>query len=186
MEDFDEDKYGKETWGEGPWQHEPDNAEWVDPATGLQCLIKRNSQITGALCGYVGVPASSKLYGLDYWGRLNGWRKIARPVATKTKRDSKRRIKARDRHYGLLINGICVHGGLTFGDFWDEGGLWYFGFDCAHYRDYSPAIAATMRSLMPKSHTYSGSDEVYRDFAFVTEQTKALAAQLYQAGQSRG
>ena len=34
-----EDKAG---WGEGPWQDEPDKVVWVDPATGLDCMAKRN------------------------------------------------------------------------------------------------------------------------------------------------
>lgn len=40
-------------WGPGPWDGEPDKMQWTDPATGLDCLIVRNT--LGALCGYVGV-----------------------------------------------------------------------------------------------------------------------------------
>lgn len=45
----------KSEWGEGPWLTEPDKMQWQDEATGLPCLIVRNTRVTGALCGYVGV-----------------------------------------------------------------------------------------------------------------------------------
>ena len=44
----------KSSWGDGPWQSEPDKIQWLDEATGLPCLIVRGP--VGALCGYVGVP----------------------------------------------------------------------------------------------------------------------------------
>jgi len=42
----------KSEWGPGPWQDEPDEARWVDAATGLRCAIVR-SEVTGALAGFV-------------------------------------------------------------------------------------------------------------------------------------
>jgi hypothetical protein len=54
----------KSTWESGPWSTEPDYAVWVDEATGLDCMIKRNG--AGALCGYVGVPEGHKFFEVDY------------------------------------------------------------------------------------------------------------------------
>ena len=52
-------------WGvRGPWDTEPDKAEWVDEATGLNCRVLRNG--AGALCGYVGIPEGHKYYNVDY------------------------------------------------------------------------------------------------------------------------
>lgn len=51
-------------WGKGPWLREPDKAQWIDPATGLQCLIVR--KCLGFLCGYVGIPAKHPYFGRDY------------------------------------------------------------------------------------------------------------------------
>lgn len=48
----------------GPWQDEPDKAQWVDEATNLDCLMVRNPM--GALCGYVGVPREHPWYGKGY------------------------------------------------------------------------------------------------------------------------
>jgi hypothetical protein len=52
----------KSTWGDGPWQTEPDELDWTDAATGLRCRIVRNPHM-GMLCGYVGVPAKHPLFG---------------------------------------------------------------------------------------------------------------------------
>jgi hypothetical protein len=54
----------KTEWGDGPWQHEADKVQWVDGATGLDCLIVRGP--SGALCGYVGVPEGHPLHGKGY------------------------------------------------------------------------------------------------------------------------
>ena len=59
MEIFDKSK-----WGDGPWMSEPDYEKWTDEATGLECLIKRC--MSGALCGYVKIPGSHSMHGVDY------------------------------------------------------------------------------------------------------------------------
>lgn len=60
----------KSAWGPGPWQSEPDKAQWVDEATGLPCLAVRNSG--GAWCGYVGVLPGHPLHGVDYSTEVEG------------------------------------------------------------------------------------------------------------------
>lgn len=54
----------KTTWGDGPWQNEPDKVQWHDDATGLPCIVKR-SHTSGAWCGYVGVSKGHPLFGKD-------------------------------------------------------------------------------------------------------------------------
>jgi hypothetical protein len=49
---------------DGEWQVEPDYRHWIDEETELDCLIVRTQ--LGHLCGYVGVPRTSKFYGVDY------------------------------------------------------------------------------------------------------------------------
>lgn len=56
----------KSDWPAGPWQDEPDKVQWVDEATGYDCLIVRNHG--GALCGYVGVPEGHPYHGVGYSG----------------------------------------------------------------------------------------------------------------------
>ncbi len=52
----------REGWGAGPWQDEPDEIRWTDPATGYRCVIGRSPEL-GSLLGYVGVPSSHPAYG---------------------------------------------------------------------------------------------------------------------------
>lgn len=86
----------KSSWGDGPWQNEPDKVQWLDEATGLDCLIVRNNG--GALCGYVGVPESHPWHGKDY------------SQCTQT--------PACDESYcdHTPEHRLRVHGGITFAD----------------------------------------------------------------------
>lgn len=52
----------KSTWGNGPWQSEPDGVEWHDQVTDYLCMPRR-STIGGAWGGYVGVPMGHLAYG---------------------------------------------------------------------------------------------------------------------------
>lgn len=108
----------KSEWGPGPWQHEPDKAQWTT-ASGLPGLIVRNP--SGALCGYVGVDSGHALFGVAYdedAAILDGAfsRRMEQPVG--------------EHPPLLLLAGLLfgaepkqspetvftVHGGLTFSD----------------------------------------------------------------------
>jgi hypothetical protein len=92
-----------------PWEDEPDNAEWTQEPSGYKCRIKRN-EITGSLCGYVGVPKGHRFWGVNY-----GFN---------------------DELDDISDN---VHGGLTYSAKGDDD-YWYFGFDTAHADDFPPKI----------------------------------------------
>ena len=133
----------------GPWDDEPDKVQWVDEATGLDCLVVRNR--IGALCGYVGLPPEHPWHGMDY--------------------DA---VDAR------------IHGGLTFAAACDErpgdgpkichvpaperpADVWWLGFDCAHYGDFTPGLG------------WHGEGETYRDLGYVRAECASLAGQLLSA-----
>lgn len=143
----------KSTWGPGPWQREPDRIQWTDEATGYPCLIKR-APVTGALCGYVGIPP-----GHPSHGGTAGWG------------DEK-------------TDHLEVHGGVTYGAECDDDPqlgichipepgtpdhLWWIGFDCAHGWDCSPALEA---------RTGCTFGEPYKDVHFVRAEVLSLARQL--------
>ena len=141
----------------GEWDAEPDKVQWIDAATGFDCLIHRGP--SGALCGYVGLPPGHKYHGAGYDAV-----EIPHPERDDTYPD--------------------VHGGLTFADSCSEtpradgGGIchipaegrpadvWWLGFDCAHCDDFCPSYA-TERSY-----------GCYRDLAYVKRQCADLAKQL--------
>jgi hypothetical protein len=135
----------------GPWHDEPSKVQWPDPETGLACMIKRGPM--GVWCGYVGIDPTHPLYG---------------------------------KSYDPIESTIDVHGGLTYaaacdGD--EENGichvpgpgepepLWWFGFDCGHAFDIAPRLLGIDHALFPDTR-------VYRDQAFVTDETTKLAAQI--------
>lgn len=118
----------KAVWGEGPWVGEPDKMQWQDPATGLPCLIVRNSECTGALCGYVGVPPGHPLHGKSYNDvevSVHGGLTFA----------DKCRPEADD-------GGIC-----HVADPGEPDDVWWLGFDCAHAMDLSPHMEMVMAEL---------------------------------------
>lgn len=155
METIEYRTYDKSTWGEGPWQAEPDKKQWLDTATGYPCLIVRNH--LGTLCGYVGVSEKHPCYQSKY--------------------DSP---------------NIEVHGGLTFAGHCspnadetkhichktdDEDNVWWLGFDCHHLCDLAPAMES-MLSSMPRAYFEYRSEDIYRDFEYVTNEVQDLAKQL--------
>lgn len=155
------DVFDKSSWGPGEWQDEPDKKQWRDEATGLPCLIVRNGEGSGSLCGYVGVPASHLYHGSDY-------NKVDVEV-----------------HGGLTFASGCGHGDnpargvCHIPGAGEPDDVWWFGFDCAHAWDVRPASAARDRE---RGWDYLERDATYRDFHYVTRQVTALASQLAALG----
>jgi hypothetical protein len=140
----------------GPWTGEPDKAQWVDEATGLDCLAVRNR--IGAWCGYVGVPPGHPLHGADYED----------PDV--------------DVHGGLTYASPCQEDRLEGICHVPEPGrpadVWWFGFDCAHLGDMSPYDAKD-RFADPGARIWKyRTDDVYRDLGYVRLECGSLAAQL--------
>lgn len=103
-------------WGDGPWLRECDKKQWLDEATQLPCLIVRVED-TGAWCGYVGVPLTSKLAGRDYNDPLLEEIKVHGGLT-----------------YANRCNGHVCHEA--------EEEVYWFGFDCAHCDDLMPAMSS--------------------------------------------
>lgn len=142
----------KSTWGHGQWHQEPDKVQWIDPATGLDCLIVRGP--SGALCGYVGVPETHPFHGKDYSDIYD---------------------HDIECHGGLTFSDSCAPAndkGEAYGicHVPAEGRpdhVWWFGFDCAHSGD-----------LCPKFRQDDFGYNLYRDIDYVKAEVGSLAAQL--------
>ena len=91
----------------------------------------------GHRCGYVGVPSTHPLHGIHY--------KDPCPNVTRADRDN---LSVGDRGSLAIFtmtdtptvsDMFDVHGSITYagGDDYpvEHDGLWWFGFDCHHYRD---------------------------------------------------
>ncbi len=103
----------------------------------------------GALCGYVGVPNGHLYYGIDE-NEVPAHVHGGLTFADKCRPNSE-------------MNGIChvVEAG-------ESDDVWWLGFDCAHSGDAMPKM----------TFEYSLRQGTYRDFDYVTEEVKSLAAQL--------
>jgi hypothetical protein len=150
----------KSRWGDGPWQNEPDKKQWVDAATGLDCLIVRNAHL-GNWCGYVGVPQNHPLFGKDY-GAVDV-----------------------DVHGGLTFSEKCEPDprgegyGICHTPEPGRSEVYWFGFDCGHAFDLAPAMEAYYKKHYISSLTLDESS-VYRDMTYVEEECTRLARQLAQ------
>jgi len=147
-------------WAQGEWDSEPDKIQFQDVATGLPCLVVRNQG--GALCGYVGVIEGHPFFAVPYSTCPQGCDSYC------------------DHSPEALLD---VHGGITFADFCSPYGpegergichvpeagepdrVYWFGFDCAHCDDVSPAY----------DFSHVGH---YKSVTYVQAECRRLAAQL--------
>lgn len=158
------DVLDKSGWERGPWDDEPDKAQWSDEATGLPCLIVRHRR--GNLCGYVGVPNGHPWYGKDY----DNCEVLGDDPYP-------------DVHGGLTFAGPCQHSDDPSRFIChvpapgEPDDVWWLGFDCAHAWDYSSmSDDPAWRARWAREPV-----EVYRDFSYVQRECAKLAAQAMHA-----
>jgi hypothetical protein len=104
----------KSTWGDGPWQDEPDRVDFI--AEGFACMAIRNR--FGVWCGYVGVPSDHPAYGQDY-GSIDA-----------------------EVHGGLTYAARCSGNICHVPQPGMPHDVWWLGFDCGHGMDIAPAMRA--------------------------------------------
>ena len=126
--------------------------EWEH--NGLQCLAIIAE--FGHRCGYVGLPVGHPWFEREY--------------------------------NGFLDEVLDVHGGVTYSGHLGNDtikpaidGLWWVGFDCAHYGDLPDvteiaADAFELRRIMARSERQG----VIRTLEFVTEQCESMADQIIE------
>lgn len=136
------------SWGEGPWQSEPDRIEWR--SDDIVCLMNR-VPTHGAWCGYVGVPPGHPWHGKGY--------------------DEIEALAETDVHGGLTYSNECRGDICHVPAPGEPEHLWWAGFDCAHGLDLVPGHQSINRLFL------EGADVgVYRDVAYVEGEVDKLAA----------
>lgn len=152
MENYKEWTYmDKSGWNRGPWDKEPDKAIWIDPVTGYHVSIVRTH--TGALCGYVMVPKSHKMYKKAYDDvpyECHGGLTFGRE-------------KEQDKVPNQTIQYMPIKRLSS------PKKMKVFGFDCAHYGDLSPGMALN----------FGNREEIYKDWVYVKNEVEQLALQFW-------
>jgi hypothetical protein len=145
---------GRDQWGAGEWDNEPDKLQWTT-AAGLPGLIVRNR--SGALCGYAAVPPGHMLHGVDY-----GDTEAKLPDGV---------------HGGLTYSGACSGVICHVPAPGEPDHVHWFGFDCSHAYDISPGTYAFWR-MRGEAPILCEPESRYRDLAYVRREVESLAAQL--------
>jgi len=138
-------------WPEGPWDNEPDRAEFI--AYGFPCIAVRNK--IGAWCGYVGIMPNHPLRDKSY----NNIYEMELDIVV---------------HGGLTFSDYgefpMSHSAL------ENYKVWTYGFDCAHAGDLVPGmLAMSIKYNMPTGFFYH---ESYRTFEYCKNEIRHLARQL--------
>lgn len=139
----------KESWGLGAWQGEPDKMQWIDPSSGLDCLIVRGP--SGALCGYVGIPPVHPFYEQVDFEQL--------------------RV-----HGGVTFTGKCTadEHGICHKHPFASKDVWWIGFDCAHAGDITPAHLGNYYYHMFEADTYKTIDYVKKEVEDLAKQLREI------------
>lgn len=133
------------SWGLGAWVNEDDKYEWR--AYSFPCLIVRSP--TGGLCGYVGVVEGHPWYCVNY--------------------DD---VEA-DVHGGLTYSSRCGGHICHVPRAGESDEVWWLGFDCGHWGDLVPSLAALLR----QRRSGLTNEGTYRDVAYVVAEVNRLAEQ---------
>lgn len=113
----------RSNWDSGPWDSEPDKVQWLDPETGLPCMIRRGGM--GAWCGYVGVSEGHPAFKAEY-------------DAVDVEVHGGLTYAAFSENDADEASGICH---VTP----DHKPVWWLGFDCNHAWDSTPEEMAWNR-----------------------------------------
>jgi hypothetical protein len=145
----------KSTWGDGPWQHEPDRIDFVH--AGLPCLALRHPDY-GSWCGYVGVQREHPYYGKH-------------PLANSME------VSA---HWGLNYGHPCQGYICHVPEPGTPDDVWWLGWDFNHAFDFAPAMHAREQVIFRNHPELLGRDwmEVYRDLPYVRANIEKVAEEL--------
>lgn len=139
----------KTTWGDGPWQQEPDRDYWE--YKGVPCLVVRVEH-GGHWCGYAAVPEGHPWHGKSY---------------------SDESMWNVNVHGGLTYGAVpCTERVCHPSD--GEDNVHWFGFDCAHSGDYMPALGA--RFSLSTDDSYRDMQYVKAEVERLADQILAAAA----------
>ncbi len=159
--------------------------DWVSDS-GYRCVVIMGSM--GHRCGYVGIPSSHPLHGVDYSEEVPALEHKIEEVLKGT-------IGKRSPIIVLIMAGkqdnefarpdfmFDVHGGLTYSGSMGmkpypvpSEGLWWFGYDCGHVGD--ARDLATVEPKLREHYDQFTQDGVIRSLEYNITECESLAKQL--------
>lgn len=155
MDTITEHKVDRSGWGPGPWDGEPDRAEWRTTA-GLHAIAHRVDH--GAWCGYVAVPPGHPMHG---------------------KSDGDSEVYALEVHGGITYGAACRTPICHVAPPGEPDDVWWLGFDCIHCDDFAPRLSPNRSAFL---YSGEGAGGTYRTLEYVREQCESLARQLADLG----
>lgn len=155
----DREGCNKTTWGDGPWQTEPDRVEFVH--VGVACLMMRHAE-WGSWNAYAAVEPGHPWHG------------------------NERAEEECIAHGGITWCGPSDQTWRLLSRPRQLGNHWWIGFDCGHAFDFQPGLVASLlgagiaRATREFASAF-GTTVAYRDQAYVTEEVKRVAEQVVAA-----
>lgn len=171
---------GRHPSGDGPWSAEADKASWIDPETGLPCIMRRG--LDGALCGYVGVGPDHPLSGVGEEALphdppivVHGGIDYSSPCEEREPDEVSvchvRRPRAvAGRSSPSLQPTFDPSTMVALANLPDN--IWWFGFSCNQPYDLVPGDSAVAPLGLENGR-------IYRDERYVVREVTNLAAQLH-------
>lgn len=160
---------------QGVWLGEADKVAWIDPATGLECIMLRDRD-EGFLSGFVGVPAGHPLFGWDQDALTPELGIEVHGGVTQSRicddgPSPRRRLIIEARRICHVVVGEMPLNHAT--DHRPGHGQWWFGFDCDHVYDVVPGRRGDRQRFMGAE-----TSAEYRTDGYVFREVRNLAAQL--------
>lgn len=160
---------------QGPWLGEADKVSWVDPATGLECIMLRDHP-RGFLSGSVGVDETHPLFGWDHEAMpaelgivVHGGLTYSQ-ICDDGPSPEPRLIRALRRICHVVVGEVPL---MHATNHRATPHQWWFGFSCDHVYDVVPG---ELRDRRPSAA--AGIEARYRDDGYVVREIRNLAAQL--------
>jgi hypothetical protein len=135
----------RQGWAEGPWDHEPDQLEWLEQ--GVYCCLSRQ-RVTGRWQGYIALPET------HLWHK-SSYRSLNKHFGDKL-----------PAHGGVSYSRFRGSYPFRYADVSKEH--WIIGYNCGHLGDLQPGIQARN----PDPLLYLGL--VYRNLSYNLDIVKSL------------
>ena len=157
--------------------------DWRTKA-GLRAVVLMTE--LGHRCGYVGIPTTHPLHGVEYDQRHESLK--LDPNRSTEKMSPLLLFAAAGSEIEELNRPdyvFEVHGGITYSGGSAEypaesGNLWWFGYDCGHAGD-APDPASTHATRM-QALGFANSGGIHRSLDYCIDECESLAKQLSEVG----